>query len=199
MNQYRKKLYTRIIILIALFAITFFIITKNEKTEALLPSDGSKASVFDEETTITTPSTRLDQVKAGVGTTTPKPEAENLPPLLDQGGESLPVQARGGNPENPQTQDNTESVTILAGNVTANLQVAPNTIFYNALLQAKNHGQIEFYGKNYPGLGFFIKEIGTLRAGDGKYLLYYINGKEAQVGVSSYTLQDGDIIEWKLE
>ena len=94
---------------------------------------------------------------------------------------------------------NTETVTILAGETMAQLLVAPNTFFYNALVQAKNQGQIAFNGKNYPGLGFFVTDIGTLHTGNKKNLLYYINGKEATVGVSSYTLKDGDIIEWKLK
>lgn len=97
------------------------------------------------------------------------------------------------------TEKNFQSVTILAGDATAYLQVSPNTIFYDALMQAKNSGMIMFSGKNYTGLGFFVTEIGTLRAGGGKNLLYYVNGKEATVGVSSYTLKDGDVIEWKLE
>ncbi|KKR61653.1 hypothetical protein A2643_03605 [Candidatus Nomurabacteria bacterium RIFCSPHIGHO2_01_FULL_39_220] len=94
---------------------------------------------------------------------------------------------------------NTQSATVLAGATTAHLSFAPDTSFYDTLVQAKSAGQIEFAGKNYPGLGFFVTDIGTLHASRGKYLLYYINGTEATVGVSSYTLKDGDIIEWKLE
>ena len=94
---------------------------------------------------------------------------------------------------------NTETVTILAGETMTQLLVAPNTFFYNALVQAKNQEQILFDGKNYPGLGFFVTNIGTLHSGNRKNLLYYINGKKATVGVSSYKLKDGDIIDWKLE
>lgn len=94
---------------------------------------------------------------------------------------------------------NTENIIIILGEETINLSVPQNTLFYDALAQARNQGQITFDGKNYPGLGFFITDIGTLHAGGGKNLLYYINGEEATVGVSSYTLKDGDIIEWKLE
>ena len=96
-------------------------------------------------------------------------------------------------------QKNDQSVTILAGNTTVHLSIPPNTAFYDALLQAKNAGKIEFSGKNYLGLGFMVTDIGTLHAGGGKNLLYYINGKQASIGVSSYSLKDGDIIEWKLE
>ena len=80
-----------------------------------------------------------------------------------------------------------------------NLSFAPETFFYDALMEASNAGNLTFEGKNYPGLGFFITDIGPLHSGNGKYLLYYINGKEATVGVSAYKLKNGDIIEWKLE
>jgi len=105
-------------------------------------------------------------------------------PLLNQGG------VRGGN---------YVSTTILIDKTTINLQSTPNTTFYDALVQAKNDGKITFSGKNYLGLGFFVTDIGTLHSGNGKNLLYYINGKEASVGVSSYLLKNGDFIEWKLK
>lgn len=100
-------------------------------------------------------------------------------------------------PETKTQTKNIETVAVSAGDKKIYLQ--PNITFYDALVKAKNENEITFSGKNYPGLGFFVTEIGTLRAGSGKNLLYYINGKEATVGVSSYTLKDGDVIEWKLE
>ncbi|MFA5791455.1 MAG: DUF4430 domain-containing protein [Candidatus Paceibacterota bacterium] len=95
--------------------------------------------------------------------------------------------------------ENTMPVTVLAGDVTVHLAVTPDTVFYDALVQAENTGKITFSGKNYPGLGFFVTDFGGLHAGNGKNLLYYINGKEATVGVSSYILKGDDIIEWKLK
>lgn len=94
---------------------------------------------------------------------------------------------------------NSVQATVLAGNTTISLAIPENTTFYNALIQAKSEGKIDFEGKNYPGIGFFVTDIGTLHSGDGLDLLYYVNGKEATVGVSSYILKNGDVIEWKLE
>ena len=96
-------------------------------------------------------------------------------------------------------EKNTNSVTVSAGNIKINLSFSLNTSLYNILEKAKKNNKIDFNGKNYPGLGFFVTDVGTLHSGDGKNLLYYINGKEAKVGVSSYILNDGDIIEWKLK
>ena len=94
---------------------------------------------------------------------------------------------------------NTENITVIAGQDKINLSVAPDTTFYNALIEAQGADKITFSGKKYPALGFFVTDIGTLHAGDGKDLLYYVNGKEATVGVSGYVLKNGDILEWKLE
>ena len=102
-----------------------------------------------------------------------------------------------------QYQSNTNSIsisaTIIAGEKTVNLSLPLNSTLYEGLLVAQKSGQIEFSGKNYSGLGFFTTKIGPLQSGGGKYLFYYINGKEASVGVSSYILQNGDVVLWKLK
>jgi len=115
--------------------------------------------------------------------------------------EQTPLQPASIEVEKPETQtlETVESITVMTGEMAINLPLESGASFYDVLLQAKENGKIEFAGKNYPGLGFFITDIGTLHAGSGKYLLYYVNGKEATVGISSYVLKNGDIIEWKLE
>ena len=97
------------------------------------------------------------------------------------------------------TEIKDQSFTLIAREIDTRLPISPNTLLYDALEEVKNTGKITLLGKNHPGLGFFVTEIGSLHSGNGKNLLYYINGKEATVGVSSYKLKDGDIIEWKLE
>ena len=54
-------------------------------------------------------------------------------------------------------------------------------------------------GTNFSGLGFFVDEINGVKAGNGYSWIYYINGVKATVGVSTYKLQKGDLIEWKYE
>ena len=87
----------------------------------------------------------------------------------------------------------------ISDSIVSPVKFAPNVLLYDALVQEEKEGRIDFSGKMYPNLGFFVTDIGTLHSGNGKNLIYYINGKEATVGVSSYTLKDGDVIEWKLE
>ena len=171
MQKLNKKINIGILILAILAFIIIFFISKNQKI-------------------ITTPSQQEVETpllhKEGEQTNSPKYKTETSP-LLNQGG------VRGGNSNTEQIG----SVTVLAGETTIHLQ--PNVIFYDALVRAKNAGNITFSGRTYTGLGFFVTDIGTLHSGNGKSLIYYINGKEASVGVSSYTLKDGDVIKWKLE
>lgn len=93
----------------------------------------------------------------------------------------------------------TISCTIVVKDQTVALSVPTQTTLYDALLSAQKMGEIIFSGKQFPSLGFFVTDIGTLHAGEGKNLIYYINGKEATVGITSYVLHDGDAIVWKLE
>jgi len=97
------------------------------------------------------------------------------------------------------SKENKEKITVIVGEEKIYLSVIPNTTFYNALIEAKTENKISFSGKNYPGLGFFVTSIEKLHSSDGRYLFYYVNGKEATVGVSKYLLKNGDIIEWKLK
>lgn len=133
---------------------------------------------------------------------TPRPNhqvEEVLPQKINSEIKTQTVKPTIEKTQNIKTEENNLHFTLLAGNINTQLLFSPNSFLYDALVKERDAGKITFSGKNYPGLGFFVTDIGTLHAGSGKYLLYYINGKEATVGISSYTLKDGDIIEWKLE
>ena len=165
-----KKLYIETIILLFFCVVIFFVYTKEEKITT--PSQ------------VKTEAPLLDKEGVPAGNLKKNPLASGTPPQQGR-EETIP--------------ENTQSATVLAGEMNINLSFLPNTIFYDALIQARDANKITFSGKNYPGLGFFVTDIGTLHAGSRKYLIYYINGKEATVGVSAYTLKKGDVIEWKLE
>jgi len=89
--------------------------------------------------------------------------------------------------------------TVVAGDTTLHLTMSKGETLYDALMNAKNNNQLIFSGKAYPSLGFFVTDIGSLHAGSGKNLFYYVNGKEADVGISSYVPTNGDVVDWKLE
>ena len=56
-----------------------------------------------------------------------------------------------------------------------------------------------FKYKEYPSMGIFVEEINGVRGSQGKYWIYYVNDKEAEVGISKNIVKDGDIISWKQE
>ena len=99
----------------------------------------------------------------------------------------------------PSAQVATAEFTLKAGDTTLSLNFSPGENLAAVLLDAKQKGTIVLSGKEYPGLGFFVTDIGPLHSGEGKYLIYYINGVEATVGVSSYVFHAGDSIVWKLQ
>lgn len=66
------------------------------------------------------------------------------------------------------------------------------------LLKAEN--KIDFSGKNYAGLGFFVEALNGLKNNPvGENWVYYINGQPAPVGISNYELKNNDVIEWRYE
>jgi len=171
MKKNHTKLYTGILIAIFFTVVaTFFTYAKEENTINNLRNNAEKQIPLQSF-----------------------PVPEKLAPIKET------INTVETKPQQAETKGISQSVTVLAGGVTLKLPFSPPAIFYDALLQAKNEGKMQFSGKEYPGLGFFVTDIGTLHSGDRKDLLYYINGKEANVGVSSYILKDGDIVEWKLE
>ncbi len=89
------------------------------------------------------------------------------------------------------------SIGMTAGDEAFLLTGKAGASLYDLLLEKKRE-VLEFSGKNYPGLGFFVTDIGSLHEGGGKHLFYYINNVEASVGVSLYVPKNGDTILWKL-
>jgi|SRR3989344_1844352 len=91
------------------------------------------------------------------------------------------------------------SAIIRVGDSATAIAWQDGATLYEALDRARREGRIDFGAREYSGLGYFIESIGSLSEGNGKFLTYFINGKRASVGVSSYLLKHGDVIEWKLQ
>lgn len=69
-------------------------------------------------------------------------------------------------------------------------------------LTAMSIKPFSFSGKDYgAGMGYFVEEINGIKNDPqtGKYWIYYVNNKSAQVGISNYIINRGDVIEWKYE
>jgi len=91
------------------------------------------------------------------------------------------------------------TLNLITGDIDTTLKFTEGQTFYEILQNEENIKLISFDGKEYSGLGFFVTDIGNLHSKNGGFLVYYINGKEASVGVSSYIPQNGDIVLWKLK
>lgn len=70
---------------------------------------------------------------------------------------------------------------------------------YDFMSELRKEGKINFVEKNYIGMGKLITEIDGIRSNGEKNWIYYVNGTEAQVGVSNYKIKKGDIVSWKYE
>ena len=70
---------------------------------------------------------------------------------------------------------------------------------YDFMEKLKEEGKINFTEKNYTGMGKFIDSINGVYGNGNQNWIYYVNGKEASIGVSNYKLNPGDVVSWKYE
>lgn len=68
---------------------------------------------------------------------------------------------------------------------------------YDFMSKLQSERKITFKDKTYVGMGKLIEEINGLKSSGNKYWIYYVNDKEAQVGVLDYKIKQGDIVSWK--
>lgn len=52
--------------------------------------------------------------------------------------------------------------------------------------------------RDYGAMGQFVQSIDGVKADSGHFWEFWVNGKSSNVGASSYKLQNGDKLEWKL-
>ena len=78
-------------------------------------------------------------------------------------------------------------------------EIASQKSVYDFMSKLRNEGKINFTEKNYTGMGKFIETINGVKGNGGQNWIYYVNGKEAQVGVSNYKINPGDVVSWKYE
>ena len=66
------------------------------------------------------------------------------------------------------------------------------------MTQLQNESKITFKTETYTGMGEFVEEINGVKNGN-KNWIYYVNNKKAEIGVSNYKINPGDIVSWKYE
>lgn len=98
-----------------------------------------------------------------------------------------------------QIEEKIKAVMLISG-VKYEAEIKPGSSVYDLMDLLKMEKKINFSGKNYLGLGFFVEEINGLKNNpSGANWLYYVNGRLAPVGISGYVINNNDIIEWKYE
>ncbi len=78
-------------------------------------------------------------------------------------------------------------------------KIQNNTSVYDFMEKLREKGQVNFKEKTYVGMGKFIDEINDIRGNGSLFWIYYVNGKKAQIGVSNYKINPGDVVSWKYE
>ena len=63
----------------------------------------------------------------------------------------------------------------------------------------RKDGRIAFTEKEYAGMGKFIKAINGIQSNGDQNWIYYVNDQKAEVGVSNYKINPGDVVSWKYE
>jgi len=135
------------------------------------PGVVEEAGIFVSEETIEASKGKQPQVQAA---------AETVAKSADLIAPSSP---ESKSPENPPT---TYTIPILSKGT------ALDSMHAYAAAQA----DFSFSGRNFPGLGFFVEEMGGLKNGDGNYWFLYVNGESSQKGASQTFVAPGDIVEW---
>jgi len=128
--------------------------------------------------------------------------------LDDEQAEAAPVaskqvveleKAETPKPVSAPAEEKINAVMIISG-LKHEAAVKPGGSAYDLMNLLKMENKINFSGKNYSGLGFFVEEINGLKNNPlGENWIYYVNGQPAQVGVSNYLIKNDDIIEWRYE
>lgn len=130
---------------------------------------------------------------------------ESVDKLLKQNelSNKLPSESINSNIEKPTETDVgnplTVSLTVLKHRYLTNFEIGETLFDLMNKLKSDTKEPFIFNYKEHSGLGIFVTEINGVSESPGKYWLYYVNNKEASVGVRDYILKAGDSIEWRQE
>jgi len=100
---------------------------------------------------------------------------------------------------NSAIESPSETAILLINNAKYESSIQSQTTVYDFMKKLEDEGKINFTEKNYIGMGKFIESINGVEGNQDKSWIYYVNDKEAQVGVSNYKIKPGDIVSWKYE
>lgn len=93
------------------------------------------------------------------------------------------------------------TATISINGQAYSLNLPEKSTAYDAMVQLVAEKKITIVFKEFSGLGYFVDEVDGIKTDKnaGKYWIYHLNGKPAQMGISNYILKNNDSITWKYE
>lgn len=94
---------------------------------------------------------------------------------------------------------NSKKVTFEINDIKFEHDFKRGSTVYDLMEQLKKEEKITFTDKNYVGMGKFIDSINGKKGNSDYAWIFYINGEKAQVGVSNYKVNAGDVISFKYE
>ena len=89
--------------------------------------------------------------------------------------------------------------TLQINGVSYKDEITKPTNVYDFMSQLRSEGKINFTEVNYTGMGKFINEINGVKNSNSQSWIYYVDGIEAQIGISNYKINPGDVVSWKYE
>ena len=102
-------------------------------------------------------------------------------------------------PKEIQKEENSTNNTILEINGTKyETEISAPINIDNLMQKLQDEGKIDFKYETYTGMGKFIEEINGVK-NDKKNWIYYVNGEKANIGISNYKINPGDVVSWKYE
>lgn len=124
--------------------------------------------------------------------------------------EQVPIQITENEAvEKVPVQENTETrpelvvdknlATLEINGIKYQNKIEKNTSVYDFMNKIREKGGLDFKDKTYIGMGKFVEEINGIRGNGSEFWIYYVNGKKAQIGVSNYRINPGDVVSWKYE
>jgi hypothetical protein len=113
---------------------------------------------------------------------------------------SEPLGAGGGSNAASIAKAEEISVSLIISGIKFDTAASAGSSVYDLMVKLREEKKIDFKGKDYSGLGFFVEEIDGVKNNQaGNNWFYYVNGQQAPVGVSSYKIKNNDVVEWKYE
>ncbi|MDR3519533.1 MAG: DUF4430 domain-containing protein [Candidatus Pacebacteria bacterium] len=122
----------------------------------------------------------------------PKQQTTNLPAI----SENLNLNTTANK---PVSQTKTIETVLEINGVSYEDAITQKMSVYDFMSQLRSEGKINFTEQNYMSMGKFINEINGIKNSNSLVWIYYVNGIEAQIGISNYKINPGDVVSWKYE